>query len=200
LNDTTSRFSRRHSWQSGDRAGARGGKFAAIEFEASVGKSQTLLGPADLLVTAFAACVLKNVERMAGLQPFRYEGAEIEVTAEREDRPPRISKIRYRLVVTTEEPQRRVDLLHHNIARQGTIYNTLQHAGAVLRRRWRDRGGLASGRVEGIIGRRHRVRHRRSRRVAREDEAREEAVGRPKKARLFNRVQLPVGRPRPARP
>jgi uncharacterized OsmC-like protein len=80
------------------------------------------------LVTAFAACVLKNVERMSRLQPFRYETAEIEVTAVREEQPPRIARIHYRLTITTSEPQRRVDLLHYNIARQGTIYNTLASA------------------------------------------------------------------------
>jgi uncharacterized OsmC-like protein len=101
------------------------GKAETIAFDTSAGQSPSLPGPADLLVAAFAACVLKNVERMSRLQPFRYEGAEIEVVAEREERPPRIVRIRYRLVVTTEEPQRRVELLHHNIARQGTIYNTL---------------------------------------------------------------------------
>lgn len=104
------------------------GKTAEVTFDTSAGQSDTLPGPADLLVTAFAACVLKNVERMSGLQPFRYEGAEIEVTAEREDRPPRISTIHYRLIVITEESQRRVDLLHHNVARQGTIFNTLAQA------------------------------------------------------------------------
>jgi uncharacterized OsmC-like protein len=110
---------------SGVSRGAIAGKTAEVEFDTSAGQSESLPGPADLLVTAFAACVLKNVERMSRLQPFRYEGAEIEVTAEREVNPPRITTIHYRLTVTTDEPQRRVDLLHHNIARQGTIYNTL---------------------------------------------------------------------------
>jgi uncharacterized OsmC-like protein len=107
------------------------GKTGDIAFDTSAGQGDALPGPADLLVAAFAACVLKNVERMSRLQPFHYEGAEIEVTAEREDRPPRIAKIRYRLLVITDEPQRRIDLLHHNIARQGTIYNTLAAASDV---------------------------------------------------------------------
>lgn len=102
-----------------------GGKTARIRFDSSAGQSEALPGPADLLVTAFAACVLKNVERMSRLQPFRYEGAEIEVIAAREERPPRIARIHYRLTVVSDEPQRRVELLHRNIAHQGTIYNTL---------------------------------------------------------------------------
>lgn len=104
------------------------GKTARIQFDTSAGQSEVLPGPADLLVTAFAACVLKNVERMSRLQPFRYETAEIEVVAVREEQPPRIARIHYRLTITTSEPQRRVDLLHYNIARQGTIYNTLASA------------------------------------------------------------------------
>jgi uncharacterized OsmC-like protein len=116
---------------SGVSRGEIDGKTAEIEFDTSAGQSATLPGPADLLVTAFAACVLKNVERMSTLQPFSYESASIEVMAEREDRPPRIARMHYRLVVVTNEPQRRVDLLHHNIARQGTIYNTLAAACAV---------------------------------------------------------------------
>ena len=104
---------------------ASGGKTATVDLDTSAGQSDALPGPADLLVAAFAACVLKNVERMSGLQPFRYEAAEIAVTAERETSPPRISRIHYVLTVTTDEPQRRLDLLHRNIARQGTIYNTL---------------------------------------------------------------------------
>lgn len=108
--------------------GAIVGKEADVTFDTSAGQSDTLPGPADLLVTAFAACVLKNVERMSHLQPFRYTGAEIDVTAKREERPPRISAIRYRLTVMTDEPPRRVELLHRNIVRQGTIFNTLARA------------------------------------------------------------------------
>jgi uncharacterized OsmC-like protein len=105
--------------------GAVEGKTAEVEFDTSAGQSQSLPGPADLLVMAFAACVLKNVERMSQMLPFRYEGASITVTAEREQNPPRMARIQYRLDVLTNEPQRRLDLLHRNIASKGTIYNTL---------------------------------------------------------------------------
>ncbi len=101
------------------------GKSGEIEFDSSAGQNPELPGPADLLVTAFAACVLKNVERMSTLQHFTYTGASIAVTAEREDKPPRIARISYQLTIETDEPDRKMELLHHNIARQGTIYNTL---------------------------------------------------------------------------
>lgn len=101
---------------------------ATIEFDTSTGQSEMHMGPADLLAAAFAACVLKNVERFSGMLPFRYDGASISVTAEREDRPPRISRIHYLLRLRTDEPAQRVDLLRRNIERFGTIFNTLAAA------------------------------------------------------------------------
>ncbi len=96
-----------------------------IPFDASVGQSPTLPGPAELLVAAFAACALKNVERFSELLPFRYRGASIHVVAERAERPPRIAAIRYTLRIATDEAPHRVALLHDNIRTFGTIFNTL---------------------------------------------------------------------------
>ena len=59
-----------------------------VEVDASSGQSDTVPGPADLLTAAFAACVLKNVERFSQMLPFAYESAEIHVEAERQETPP----------------------------------------------------------------------------------------------------------------
>ena len=103
-------------------------KQATIPFDSSPRQGDQLPGPADLLTTAFAACVLKNVERMAGILPFRFERATIDVHSERQDSPPRITLVRYRLEVVTDEPPERVNLLHRNVRRHGTVYNTLAAA------------------------------------------------------------------------
>lgn len=100
-------------------------KQAVIEFDTSAGQSEVLPGPADLLTMAFAACVLKNVERFSLLLPFRYEQASIKVIAERQDAPPKMIRVTYSLQLVTDEPEQRVDLLHLNIRKYGTIYNTL---------------------------------------------------------------------------
>ncbi|GAA2922651.1 OsmC family protein [Kitasatospora cinereorecta] len=84
-----------------------------------------LPGPADLLASAFAACLLKNVERSGRLLPFRYRNAEVDVRAERQDSPPLFIAIDYELRLVTDEPRHRVDLLHRNLRRFGTVYNTL---------------------------------------------------------------------------
>jgi len=96
-----------------------------IEFDTSAGQGDALPGPADLLTMAFAACVLKNVERFSQILPFRYEGASIEVVAERQDAPPKMTRLTYSLHLATDEPEQRVELLHLNIRRHGTIFNTL---------------------------------------------------------------------------
>ncbi len=82
-------------------------------------------GPAHLLAAAFAACLLKNLARAARLLQFRYRAAEVEVTARRQDSPPKFVEVTYVLRVVTDEPQRRVDLVHLNLRKYGTVYNTL---------------------------------------------------------------------------
>jgi len=101
---------------------------ASIEFDTSVEQSASLMGPADLLASAFAACVLKNVERFARMLSFTYDTASIQVTLERQDRPPRITSVQYALHIVTAELPHRVDLLHRNLVKHGTIYNTLAAA------------------------------------------------------------------------
>ncbi len=100
-------------------------KATTISFDSSSGVSTELPGPAELLAAAFAACVLKNVARYTEILRFSQQGASIHVTAERQQSPPKITRITYLLRIKTNEAPHRVDLLHTNIAKFGTIYNTL---------------------------------------------------------------------------
>jgi uncharacterized OsmC-like protein len=103
-------------------------KASRIAFDSSTGQSPDLPGPAELLASAFAACLLKNVERYSEILPFRHAGASVRVSAERQDRPPRFTRIRYELSVITDEEPHRVELLHKNLRKWGTVYNTLAAA------------------------------------------------------------------------
>ena len=109
-------------------AGRLVARATTIDFDGSVTTGDQLPGPADLLAAALAACMLKNVERFAHILPFRYRCATVEVVVEREEPPPRIVRARYMLRVETDEPDRRVELLHRNIRTFGTITNTLSLA------------------------------------------------------------------------
>jgi uncharacterized OsmC-like protein len=99
---------------------------STIDLDTTWGGAPTgLPGPAELLATAFAACLLKNLARARDLLGFDYEQAEVEVTARRQDSPPKFTEITYRLQVVTEEPPRRIELAHKNLRKYGTVYNTL---------------------------------------------------------------------------
>lgn len=85
-------------------------------------------GPAELLCASLAACLLKNIERFSEILPFEYQTAAVEVEAERQDTPPKMTRMRYKIELVTDETQQRVDLLHKNIRKFGTITNTLAAA------------------------------------------------------------------------
>jgi len=98
---------------------------AQIYFDSSPDNTPHLMNPAELLLSAFAACLLKNVERFSRLLDFSYDRAEVAVHGVREEPPPRIASIQYRLTIWTDESDHRVALLHKNLERHGTIFNTL---------------------------------------------------------------------------
>jgi len=85
-------------------------------------------GPAELLCAALAACLLKNIERYSEMLPFQYDVASVEVEAERQDTPPQMTLMQYRIEIATDEPDQRIELLHRNIRKFGTITNTLAAA------------------------------------------------------------------------
>jgi uncharacterized OsmC-like protein len=98
----------------------------AIAFDARWGAEPAgLPGPADLLGSAFAACLLKNLERSRAMLSFSYDRADVRVVVHRQDAPPRFTEISYELTIATDEPERRVELVHRNLQKYGTVYNTL---------------------------------------------------------------------------
>lgn len=84
--------------------------------------------PAELLLTAVAACMLKGIERVAPMLRFELRGAEVRVHGERQDSPPRLLRVEYELVVDTDESDARLALLHRNVQKYGTIFNTVSAA------------------------------------------------------------------------
>ena len=113
--------------KAGDNAFAIANK-TEIRFDASAGRDDTLPNPAELLLTALAACILKNVERYAGILHFPYRSAHISIKGQRSDRPPMMQKIDYVLEIDTDIDDRKLALWHKNIIKFGTISNTLAKA------------------------------------------------------------------------
>jgi uncharacterized OsmC-like protein len=86
------------------------------------------MNPVELLLSALAACMLKGIERVTPMLHFQIDGAEVFIEATRQDAPPKLTRIRYEMVVDSPETDQRLDLLHRNVLRYGTISNTLSAA------------------------------------------------------------------------
>ena len=74
---------------------------------------------------ALAACIIKGAERVLPTLGFQLRGLEVKLHAVRQDSPPKILSIDYVITVDTDEPDNRIELLHTNIRKYGTISNTL---------------------------------------------------------------------------
>jgi uncharacterized OsmC-like protein len=83
------------------------------------------LNPAELLLAALAACILKGAERVLPVLDFRLRALDVRLHAVRQDSPPKLTAIDYVITVDTDEPDHRLELLHTNIRKYGTISNTL---------------------------------------------------------------------------
>lgn len=83
------------------------------------------LNPVELLLSALAACMIKGAERVSPTLRFQLDGMSVSLVADRQDAPPKLTAIRYEIVVDTPESDARLELLHRNILKYGTISNTL---------------------------------------------------------------------------
>lgn len=103
----------------------------ALETRWQPATASTHPGPAELLAGAFAACLLKNIARSGTMLPFSYDSADVHVTIHRQDAPPRFTAVEYTVHLVTAEPEHRVELLHRNLRKFGTVYNTIAAVCAV---------------------------------------------------------------------
>jgi uncharacterized OsmC-like protein len=81
--------------------------------------------PAELLLAALSACMIKGIERVMPILKFQLRGVEILINGVRQDTPPRMERIDYEIIVDTDESDHRLDLLHNNIKKYGTVFNTV---------------------------------------------------------------------------
>jgi uncharacterized OsmC-like protein len=87
-------------------------------------EEEQLPNPVELLLGSFCACCLKNVERFSQILNFEYEYASIEVIGNRQENPTKLKAIDYVIYIKSEHVN--LELLHKNIQKFGTIYNTLK--------------------------------------------------------------------------
>ena len=95
--------------------------------------------PAELLLAALSACMIKGIERVVPILNFKSRGVEVRIHGVRQDVPPRMESITYEIEVDTDEPEHRLVLLHENVKKYGTVFNTVapgtELSGVLMRKR-----------------------------------------------------------------
>ncbi|HEB91491.1 MAG TPA: OsmC family peroxiredoxin [Deltaproteobacteria bacterium] len=103
-------------------------KEARIVLDTDVAGRSDAFNPAELLLAALAACMIKGIERVTPMLKFELRGVEVVLHGVRQDAPPKMASIDYELIIDTDESEHRLELLHTNVRKYGTITNTLAAA------------------------------------------------------------------------
>lgn len=113
-------------------------KQATIALDTDMAGNPQAFNPAELLLAALSACMIKGIERVIPILKFELRGVEVHVHGVRQDVPPKMESISYDIIVDTDEPDRRLALLHDNVKKYGTVFNTVSpgtELSGVLRRK-----------------------------------------------------------------
>jgi len=103
-------------------------KDAQIVLDTDVAGRLDAFNPAELFLAALAACMIKGIERAIPMLRFKLRTVEVRLHGVRQDSPPKMLSIDYELIVDTDENDRRLELLHANVRKFGTITNTVAAA------------------------------------------------------------------------
>jgi uncharacterized OsmC-like protein len=113
-------------------------KEAEIPLDTDLAGNPNAFNPAELLLAALSACIIKGIERVTPILKFELRGVEVRVDGVRQDTPPKMESITYEIIVDSDEPDRRLELLHDNVKKYGTVFNTVApgtQLSGVLRRK-----------------------------------------------------------------
>lgn len=100
-------------------------KAASVLLDTDLAGRSDAFNPAELFLAAIAACMIKGIERVTPMLDFDLRGVEVRLHAVRQDAPPLITSVDYVLIVDTDESDQRLELLHKNVRKYGTISNTV---------------------------------------------------------------------------
>ena len=103
-------------------------KAAVIVLDTALDGRPDAFNPAELFLAAIAACMIKGIERVTPMLDFKLRGVDVQLHAIRQDSPPKIVSVDYELIIDTDEDDHRLELLHTNVRKYGTISNTVAAA------------------------------------------------------------------------
>ncbi len=113
-------------------------KKAEITLDTDLAGNPEAFNPAELLLAALSACMIKGIERVTPILKFLLQNVVVHIHGVRQDVQPKIESIDYEIVVDFNESEQRLELLHENVRRYGTVFNTVAPGtvlSGVLRRR-----------------------------------------------------------------
>ncbi len=100
-------------------------KCAEVHLDTDLAGREDAFNPAELLLAALSACMLKGIGRVAPILKFDFREVAVKIHGWRQDSPPKMTRIEYTIWVDTDEVDRRLDLLHENVKKYGTVFNTV---------------------------------------------------------------------------
>jgi uncharacterized OsmC-like protein len=100
-------------------------KSADITLDTDLAGRADAFNPAELLLAALSACIIKGIERLTPILKFSLRGVEVRVAGVRQDVPPKMESITYEIIVDSDESDHRLALLHDNVKKYGTVFNTI---------------------------------------------------------------------------
>jgi uncharacterized OsmC-like protein len=103
-------------------------KDAEIVLDTDINGRPDAFNPAELFLAAIAACMIKGIERVTPMLKFDLRGVEVKLHGIRQDSPPKMVSVDYELIIDTDETDQRLELLHTNVRKYGTISNTVAAA------------------------------------------------------------------------
>lgn len=113
-------------------------KGAEVVLDTDVNGRPDAFNPAELFLASIAACMIKGIERVTPMLKFELRGVEVRLHGVRQDSPPKMISVDYELIIDTDETDQRLELLHTNVRKYGTISNTVAEATkleGIIRRR-----------------------------------------------------------------
>ncbi len=100
-------------------------KNAEIALDTYLVGNPDAFNPAELLLAALSAGMIKGIERVIPILNFSFRSVEVHVDGVRQDVPPKMGSIHYEILVDTDESDHRLQLLHENVKKYGTVFNTV---------------------------------------------------------------------------
>ena len=100
-------------------------KDAEVVLDTAIAGRADAFNPAELFLASIAACMIKGIERVTPMLKFDLRGVEVKLHGVRQDSPPKMISVDYELIVDTDETDQRLELLHINVRKYGTISNTV---------------------------------------------------------------------------